>query len=438
MKFSHHLDKGLWAFASKSLPAINGVAFVFLVVRFLPQEQYGAFVVVQTIFTFATALVNALAFLPLVKFASEKEDHGVYVIAAFVISSVFLAATVAGVVLFRDEFVGLVGGGPAAAELMVYLPFLFLTVYYRNFAVMLLQATYRLRRIFWIEAVYLLGTPLLILGTRLSGFFHSADDLFRIILVTQTCSSILAFFVTRGEMHLRFSFDRTALMEMWNFGKYTFGSTALYAAFAQLDVFFVSAAGGLAAVATYNASKVFTKVFDLISQVSQVFLVPYSSRRFASGDTQTLAVTAEKAIGFSLILLLPLGICMTVIPDVLLRLLYGAKYVDGVPIVRILGFMTIILPWNAVVASYVVGTGKVMQGLWSGILLVSMALPLYALLTPLFGAWGTSLGYVIAMACTSCYLVVFIRKFIPIGIPGVVGRWRDVREFVRELIRSRT
>ena len=61
MEFGKHVGKGIWAFGDKALPVVYGIGFIFLVVRVLPAKEYGAFVIAQTIFTFATARGYSLA-----------------------------------------------------------------------------------------------------------------------------------------------------------------------------------------------------------------------------------------------------------------------------------------------------------------------------------------------------------------------------------------
>ena len=49
MRFGRHIGRGLWAFADKALPAVYGIGFILLVIRVLPEREYGAFVVVHTV-----------------------------------------------------------------------------------------------------------------------------------------------------------------------------------------------------------------------------------------------------------------------------------------------------------------------------------------------------------------------------------------------------
>lgn len=440
MKFSSHLGKGLWAVAVKTLPVINGIATVFLVIRALPEREYGAFVLLQTVFVFAMALANALALTPLIKFAAERDDRGPTITAALVVNGAFFAAVSLLVLVVREPFARLVAGdgAAAAAGLLTYLPALFATVLYRNFAVALLQATYRLKDIFAIEAVQLLGIPAGVAALRAAGRFETATDLLAVVLTAQTLSSLTALILTRRDMAGPMPLRREMLGELWRFGRFTFGGTTLYSVFSQLDVLFVSSYGGLVAAATYNAAKVFMRVFDLASQVVQMFLIPFSSKRSSSGDTADLRTAAEKTVAFTSIALLPVVLAMALFPEQILRLLYAEKYVQGAWIVRILSVLGLVTPWSAVSSSCLLGAGKVREGFWMAVALVAIAIPLYTLLTPQLGGTGTMLGLVTSITIVTFWAVRVLRPLVPLRIVAVARRWRDVAEYMRSFTAGRS
>ena len=70
MEFGKHVEKGVWAFAGKALPAVYLLGFIFIVQRVLPKEEFGAYAVVQAIFNFTTAIVVPFAVQPL-----RSEEH---------------------------------------------------------------------------------------------------------------------------------------------------------------------------------------------------------------------------------------------------------------------------------------------------------------------------------------------------------------------------
>ena len=123
---------------------------------------------------------------------------------------------------------------------------------------------------------------------------------------------------------------------------------------------------------------------------------------------------------------------MALIPSEALLLLYNGKYLDGAIVVRVLSILAIVTPWNAVGASYFIGTGKVKTGFWVSVLLVSVALPLYWTLTPRLGPAGTAIAYAFSQAVTTVVVVLILRRSVPLSIRGVLGRWRDIRQLLRD------
>jgi O-antigen/teichoic acid export membrane protein len=438
LEFGKHIGKGLWAFADKALPALYGLGFIFLVVRVLPQKDFGEFTDIQTIFVFASTLGFSLALQPLTKYAAEIEDNGPFIAASLTISALFIVIVSVIIHLFKPMIVPLLdrSGGGNLSSLMNYLPLLFLTSFYRTFAVSLLQATYQVKKIFWIDAVYLVGVLVLVYGAQLLHHFSDAEDVIILNVIAQSCSSLLALFMTREMMSVKLRLRRDAFTKMWDFGKYNFWGSTMYSLFSQMDVFFVSSFAGVVALATYQAAKVFTRLNDMMSQVIQMFLLPFSSKAQAENETEKMTVVAEKTICFSTLIFIPLFLVLFFFPLPILHLLYNGKYDSGANILRLLSFLALIIPWNAVVSSYLVGTGRVKQGLYSGIALAAVSLASYAILTPMYGALGTAVGFVLSMLVITIGLVLYIRTLIPLRIINIVRRTRDAWTFVRTKIRS--
>ena len=168
----------------------------------------------------------------------------------------------------------------------------------------------------------------------------------------------------------------------------------------------------------------------MVSQVLQLFLLPFASKTYAEQNMGKLTVTAEKSICFSTILLLPVFLAMLLFPQEILHLLYGGKYDSGAPIVRVVGFLAFIVPWNSVAANYIIGMGKVKDALYLSVVLLAVAVPAYAILTPRFGAIGTSVGLVVALLVATVLLVRLLQRLIPLKVLNVVRRIRDVWSFV--------
>ena len=433
MEFGKHLEKGLWGFADKGLAAVYGLGFVFLVVRVMPEAEYGAFVTVQAIFLLATALGTAFALQPLTKFAAESEHYGPYVVASLLLSVVYYLVVSILLLSLKEVLASLLDprGHANLKWLLNYIPILFAVALYRAFAISLLQASYQVQKIFWIDALYFLGTILLIYISAQLHHFSTAEDILLLSVIGLSASSLLAFLLTYRSLAHKLSYEREAFSKIWHFGRYTFGGNAMYAMFSQMDVFFVSSVAGIAAVAVYNAAKILTRSLDLVSQVLQMFLIPFSSRAYAQQDIEKLTIAAEKSVCFSTILLFPVFVIMFFFPEQLLHLLYGGKYDHGASILRVLSFLALIAPWNGVATNYLIGMGKVKEGFYFGLALVGLALTGYAVLTPKWEGLGTSLGLLFAFLITTIFLVRYLQRFVPLKVMNTLKRTGDVWRFIR-------
>jgi O-antigen/teichoic acid export membrane protein len=433
MEFGRHISKGLWAFADKALPAIYGVGYMFLVIRFLPQNEFGAFVIIQTIFVVISTMSFSLALQPLIKFGAEPGDKSYYITVSIALSVVIYLTATLVIMLGKNIFASLLDPSGLAnlPTLLNYLPVLFISALYRNFAASFLQITYDIKKIFWIDAIYFLGTLTLIILLKIAGKFNTAADLIISNIVGQSLSSLLALFLTFKSIPTHMRFDKTSLKKMLNYGKYTFGGNSIYTIFTQADIFFISSFVGISGVALYSAAKIFTRFFDVLGQVLQMFLIPYSSKAFSNGDINNMRITAEKTICFSTILFIPIFVIFMFFPDLILHIFYRGKYVDAASLLKVFSFLALIAPWNGVTVSYLLGMGKAKEGFYLGLAFIVLTSVLYVILTPALGVLGTTLAFVISYLISTILYVKYLDRFMIIKFVNVLNRGKDVNEFMR-------
>jgi O-antigen/teichoic acid export membrane protein len=433
MEFGRHISKGLWAFADKALPAFYGLGFMFLVIKFLPQKEFGAFVIIQTIFVVISTMNFSLSGQPLIKFGAEPGERSHYIVGSIAISAIFYISAILVVMLSKPLLSAVLDQQSQVnlPALLDYLPMLFLSSIYRNFAVSLLQITYEIKKIFWIDAVYFFGTLILIILLQMAGKFATAEDLIISNVVGQSLSSLLALFLTFKLMPTRVRIYKSSLRKMLNYGKYTFGGNSIYSIVTQADIFFISSFVGVSGVALYGAAKIFTRIFDMLSQVLHMFLVPYASKLFSSGQINNMRITAEKTICFSTILFLPIFFFLMFFPEVILHVFYRGKYSDAASLLMVFSFLAFLSPWNGVAVSYLLGMGKAKEGFFLGLTFIVLSIALYVFLTPALGVLGTTLAFVISNLISTIIYVKYLDKFIPIKVVNVVSRVKDVTEFLR-------
>lgn len=435
MEFGKHIGKGLWAFGDKALPAIYGVGFIFFVARVLPSEEYGLFVIVQSIFNVISATIFTVALQPLIKYVSEYEDATAYIISSIYVQVSIIVICSGIILIFSSTIASLLDDDHRVqlADLFLYLPVMLGASFVRNFSVSILQTSFNIKKIFWIDSVSFVGMLLGYGIAHLAGYLQSAVDVIAINILMYSLSSMIGLSVARKSITWKLRFYRAELKEMFRFGRFMFGGSVSYTLFSQFDVFFVSYFSGAVAVAGYYNAKVFVRIFDMVGQVLQMLLVPFASRAFARKEYSKLTVVGEKAICFSTIVLLPVSALMILFPEMIMNALYGGKYNDAMNIVRVLGFLLIVYPMNAVSSNYLIGIGRAKEGFYFGLALTLVAIPLYYFLGALLGSVGVALAFVLSIAVSGIAVTTYLMFFTPIKFSGIstIARVFDVLEFIK-------
>ncbi|HMK39496.1 MAG TPA: hypothetical protein VK569_09150, partial [Bacteroidota bacterium] len=159
MEFGKYLVKGIWGLADKALPVVYGTGYVWLVIRVLPEEEFGNFVLVQEVFLVISGLATAFALQPLLKFSSEKDASLDGVISVSLIFHALFITAASLLVAACSTAAGAVFNSRALGTLMLYVPAMLAASFFRNFTLTLLQAQFRVQEVFWMDAVHFIGAP---------------------------------------------------------------------------------------------------------------------------------------------------------------------------------------------------------------------------------------------------------------------------------------
>ena len=434
MEFGKHLGKGLWAMADKALPVVYGIAYVVLVIRVLPEEEFGNFVVIQDIFLIASGLVGAFALQPLLKFASEAgTDIRSSVTSALLLNLVSVILIAVAAVVTRVP-VGQLLNSPGLAGLMLYLPALLAASFIRNFSLILLQARFQIREVFWTDAVHFLGAPTLIWVYSRMHIFHSAVDLISINLISLSASSVIGFVMSRNLLHLTLKPSRTELKKTWDYGKYSFGSTVSFLLYAKADTFLLSATHGPVQVAVYNSVKVFIRIYDMLNQVVQMFVLPAASKLSSAGDMKSLKAVLEKAIMFSTVLLIPVFVLFLFLPSIWVTILYHGRYIEAIPILQILSLLSFVVPLTAVGSNALLGLGEARLSFVLSLQVLAVSMTSYFVFIPWLGGEGAAIGFIVISYVTAWLTWIKITRFLPMTLSGTLKRWADIDVFVRSYV----
>jgi O-antigen/teichoic acid export membrane protein len=431
VELGKHLGKGIWGLADKGLPVFYGVAFVVLVIRVLPEVEFGNFVLVQEIFLVISGLAQGFALQPLLKFAAEEnsESQGI-VSAGFLLNAVFTVLCALVIVVVRQPL-SVILNSPMLAPLLLYVPAMLLASLMRNFTLVLLQTRFMIKEIFWIDAVHFLGAPILVYIVSKMQAFDTALDLIVINIISLSASSILGAMLSRSMLSIRLRVDSSDVKKLWDYGKYSLGGIVSYLFSTKSDSFILSAFTGPVQVAVYNSVKVFIRVYDMATQVVQMFVFPAVSRFSSKGEFGTMKVLVEKAILFSTVGMLPVFVLFVGFAWPLVQIVYQGRYIEAIPMLQMFAVLSFVVPVTAVATNTLLGLGKARLGFIISILSFIASVALYLMCIPLFGAMGAALGYILSSLVLAWLATYHMNTLVPLRFRDVLARTNDIKQFLR-------
>jgi lipopolysaccharide exporter len=433
MQFRRHISKGMWALADKGMLAIYGIAFMLIVIRTLSPEEYGTFVLFQTIFLLITSLATSLAIQPMVKYVAEGSDARANASTTLVITTLFVAVS-SGVVLLLSHPIAILLAKAHAQELVqlfVWLPALLAANIYKMVISGLLQARLMVKHIFAVDCVYFVTSLIFILLAYLTGTLRSAVVLVHIMIFASILSSGVALVLARVIAIPRWRWNDTEAAKIFDYGKYTLGGTIGNVAQTQFDTLLISTFSGVGGAAVYNAGKSFTRIFDMFTQSMQMLIVPASSMLQAKHDRDGMTALVEKSICFGLLAILPVVALFMLFPGTLVWLVYGNKYPESIPVLRILGLVGFVIPWGVVISSVFLGTGRTAMGFALSIVSLILSLVIYSVSGSLAGLIGIVWGVVCMYFILGVLGALILHHYVPFRVMSIIRRTKDIIHFAR-------
>jgi O-antigen/teichoic acid export membrane protein len=392
-------------------------------------------VLIQEIFLILSNLAAAFALHPLLKFAAEdRTDHRQVVGSALLLNIAFVLVASFGIVLLRSPLASLFNA-PALDPLMIYVALMLGANFIRNFTLILLQSRFQVRQVFWIDAAHFLGAPSLILVFSWMHRFNSALDLLQINLISLSFSSIIGLILGRTLLQFTLTPRREELQKMWDYGKYSFVTIVNYMLYIKADTFILSAFWGPIQVAVYNSVKVFIRIYDMVAQVAQMFVFPAVSKLSSQGDLGSLKKLLEKAVAFTTMALVPVFILFCFLSPVMIKVIYGERYADAIPLLQLFSVLCFLAPIIAVASNTLLGLGHARLSFFLSFKSLVGSVIAYMILIPWLGPLGATIGYIISFGLQAWWFTRASNRFVPLTWRGVRSRTSDIWTFAASVLR---
>ncbi len=431
MNLREHLDKGIWAAADKGLLLLYGFAVIIVVINVLPDSEWAAFSLFQSIFIIICVLSDSIFLQPMVKFASEHEAEVSEILAAsFTLYTVVMLAIGSVFAICADGCARLFAS-PELGMLLPWLPLLLVLNIFRNVGIRYLQISYRISNIFWADLAFYGSITLLTILAHSLGLFRTADDFLKINMIGGALSSLVAILYCGSAFRKMpiFHVPRTEYAKLLSFAKYQAGTSVLLTFQQWADVLVVGVYAPTY-VALYSAAKTLYRFFDAVRDGATLLIVPVASRLHTGGDSEKLSALVEKLLFLAFAALIPISLILALGAEPMLTIFYKNKFPGIIPVFQILILSGFVLPLALVSTNVLIGIGRVRELFFAVTGATLVFFVLNRLLVPPMGASGAALSVLVSTSVLGIGSFIAMRHDLAITTTGILSHAKDIKQMV--------
>lgn len=320
----------------------------FLVlVRILPQQAFGVWVLYLTVTTFPEILRTGITQNALVKYleGGNTDDYRKITTASFLINittGLIGVAIVAGLAPLLSR----VWGVPELRDVLwlygLYSVFYIPLTFFQFLSV----ANLDFRSSFFSTLAYNACNFLLLVGLY---YFRGNINVFELpVLQSISALSGLIIILIFGKRYIKMSrkMDWTWVSTLFHYGKYVIASAFSSMLFNRMDLMMIGYFLNPAAVAIYNIPTRIGNYVEVPMNSMASIVFPQASMRVKEMGKDNVRYLYERSVGIMLAIIIPLAILMIIFAEPIVILVAGENYRSAVPIMQLFALLSMIKPFG--------------------------------------------------------------------------------------------
>ncbi|HWK04087.1 MAG TPA: oligosaccharide flippase family protein [Puia sp.] len=406
-KYSYWVHSGKYTVIQKFSVLALGIVSFMMLARILEPSGFGVwglFLVITSITETARTALIRNAFIRFMH-QTEETEHGKLQSAAFMLSLWVSLGLSLFFLLLAGPAASWLKAPPLASMLRWYSVTVLFTVLFSQ-EEMLLNAKMDFRGICWI---YCIRQGLLVgaIGACMIGKWKiSPSSLSIFYMFSVLAGGLVGIWFCRPYIKWDFRGYRPWMAKLWQFGKFVFGTNISSLLFRSTDNFITSNYFGTVVSAYYNACLRIGNLVDIPSQVLGDLLFPKAAK-YNSTDKAAIKHIYERTVGAILIFSMPSLIVLLLIPNFILHVLVGSKFLVAAPVLRITAFFGFTLPFLKQFGTIMDATGH--PDINCRVMVVALGIDILANLVGIhfFGVIGAAIG-----TATTYFIICIVMQVI--------------------------
>jgi O-antigen/teichoic acid export membrane protein len=388
---------------------ILGFLGFMIIVRFIPKEELGIYILIEVTYTFFGLVSNlALENLSATKFiTSVKDEEKTDVASAAICYKIAIGLILGAVILLCRPLISIIYRNELLSRFLIYVPLLFILSSLNEFFFRIQQGFHQYKKM--AAANIIQGTVSLLLIIILLVFL-------RMHIQGLILAYVLAFTASISYQYLmipikrKFNLNPRLYVKLFRFGFPLGLNNILYFAYTRIDRLMLGAMISPMGVANYEvASRIPNKAQQLFGSFNNVFF-PNLSECFARNSVKE----GEKIIDNSLRLISFATIFAALVAAIfrkeIVRLLFSERYIESAPALAIIMVSLSIAITGIILGTSLVALGQSDKPVKVNIINVTINIICNLVLIPAFGFVGAAYAALISHSVTIPIYVWFLKK----------------------------
>ena len=320
--------------------------FMFLV-RVLPPEKFGIWVLYLTVITFAEIARNGITQNALVKFLEGGTSPAyTQIVSASIAINVTTGLFSYLIIVALAPLLSQIWGVPELKGVLwlygIYL--VFNTPL--TFLEFLCMANLNFRARFYAVFTYYAANFVMVVALH---YTKGGLQVFELPLIQAGASALaLVVLVALSSKYLKFvlPLERQWLSKLFHFGKFVLATSFSSMLFNRMDLMMLGYFLNPIAVAVYNIPTRLSNYVEvpMNSLVSIVF--PQAAMRIKEKGPDAVRYLYERSVGAMLAIIIPSSLLLAIFAEPIVLLIAGAKYIAAVPILQLFALLTLLKPFG--------------------------------------------------------------------------------------------
>jgi lipopolysaccharide exporter len=344
-KYSGWLHLGFYGGLQRATVVVFGMlSTMVLAHKAIDPSEMGVWSLFLIIAAFVEIIRHGLVKNSVIKYlnASESEEKNLVLTSALVLNIVITALLGILLMAFASPIVKYLKA-PQLEQMIYWYGLALLSLIPFSQLEWIMLGRLQFKQLFWTYVVRQATILFLQVGFVLAGVKVSLNMLVIFYAAGIFLGSVGGYFFIRSTLNFQFLFSKQWIKRLWSFGKYAFGTGVSNLIFRSTDSFMVS--NILSSTVIVAEQGISLRVFNLIDVPSQLIgdIIFSKSSGVDPNNKERLKNYYEKSVGATLSIILPAILCVILFPKIPILFLAGSKYLNAIPYLQLLMFVSIYL-----------------------------------------------------------------------------------------------